>query len=110
MTVFVAVLLIAAWVGVIGAFGWYALNAFMPMWGDSKPVRGFMFCVAAVVTLAGGIAVGATKSGPNDNRLCLSGHQEWQSRQGAPVLVGKVIVPGGTYTSKVWVCDRWEAK
>ena len=46
--------------------------------------------------------------GQNSDRLCQRGHQEWRTTQRAPVLAGKVIVPGGSSTSKVWVCEQWE--
>jgi hypothetical protein len=57
--------------------------------------------VAAVVSASG-------MTDPNANRLCVSGHEEWVTRRRPAALVGKVFVPGGTYTRKAWFCDRWE--
>lgn len=45
---------------------------------------------------------------PNANRLCLSGHEEWVRVTRPPMLVGKMIVPGGASTEKRWFCEEWE--
>lgn len=41
-------------------------------------------------------------------RLCVKGHEEWQTTTQAPVIVGDVIIPGTTTTAKVWVCTEYE--
>jgi hypothetical protein len=38
--------------------------------------------------------------------LCVRGHEEYVQRNRGPHMVGKVMVSGGTYTSRIWVCEE----
>lgn len=105
LAVILAVVLMIVWLICLIALGIFAVETWISRgWKRGLPVAAAGILLFAVpVGLAGGV------NDPNANRLCLSGHQEWRSSYRAPILAGKVIVPGGTSTSKVWVCERWEA-
>lgn len=42
--------------------------------------------------------------------LCLRGHEEYVNYTRPPMLVGKVLMPGGPATSRVWVCEQREVE
>lgn len=72
-------------------------------------------CSASVATLLIGIALpiawyAGSYHDPHANVLCLRGHESWIRVDRPPVLVGKVIVPGGTDTEKRWICEEWERR
>lgn len=98
--VLVGVLWLAMAVGA-GVLAWQLYKE-----GD-RPFGLFIGLIAALMLVVpGAIYYGDTD--PYASVLCLHGHQEWVTTS-APVLVGKAMVPT-TSTSKVWVCDQWEAR
>jgi hypothetical protein len=106
MQIFFMALAVLVGLAVLAVLLWFGME-----WLMDGELFGWVFIAGAAVLLAGGIAfIASGDSDPYANRLCLRGHQEWRTEQGAPILVGKVIVPGTPHTRKVWVCDQWEAR
>lgn len=104
-TAFVAVISISLWLGVLV---WLFVMA-----GERGMNHGWKYAVVpgvpALILLAAGLSIltAAYSGDQNASRLCLRGHEEWRGGYRSPVLVGKMIVPGGSYTTKTWVCEEW---
>jgi len=102
-----AVMLMVVWVIGVIWLGVSALNAGSD-WGFRACLR---YAIPALFVFAVpiGIVMSLSES-EHSNDLCLAGHQEWTRTTQPGTFAGKVYVPGGTSTQKVWVCDKWEAR
>jgi hypothetical protein len=102
--VFGGLMLGCVWVGVVTALAVRATD-------NGNWLLGALAAAALCLPIA--IFIGMdidSRRDPHAYDLCLSGYQVWQSRYRPAALVGKIIMPGGTMTSKVWVCTQWESK
>lgn len=93
---------------------WSAIVVTIAMYGgddlmEGRRARGIavLLCASVVFAVPMGYLL-ADSSDPNAGLLCRHGHEVWVHRDRPMVLVGKIIVPGGAYTVKTWVCDEWE--
>jgi hypothetical protein len=104
MFVFFAVIAGCLWLVAVGALCIATFDAF-----EYHGIgRGVTFAAFGLVLFAVPFGVASAMGDGRGDRLCLRGHQEWRESWRGPVVVGKVIVPGGRSTSKSWVCDQWE--
>jgi hypothetical protein len=102
------IVVLCAWIALLIYLGMRALDR---TFDNTRAAIGWG--LVAVLVLAVPVAAAVVVTGANDpnaNRLCLRGYQQWHTTRRPPMLAGKVIVPGGTRTSKVWVCEQWEAR
>lgn len=84
-----------------------ALDAFF----EGERLRSVMLGGVAIVMFAALLALGVgSQNDPHANTLCLHGHEVWEGEYTAPILVGKVIVPGSRYEAKRWQCEQWESR
>lgn len=104
MATALVILLVCLWIIAIGWLGIVGIELLMDGDGLDK-LRGLAPCAAALLLFAVPVGLVMELGGPNDNRLCRQGHQEWV-KESSFVLVGKVIVPT-TSTRKAWICDVW---
>jgi hypothetical protein len=101
LVVFVGVIVACLWVLAIVNIGMKSLEA------DTFR-SGFAWCGLALALFAAPFAVAAevVNSGEPSLPLCARGHEEYVRYRRPPMLVGKVLVPGGHATSRVWVCEE----
>lgn len=107
MSVFLLVIACCLWFVAMGALCFAAMEALM----DGRHLRSCIFGTCGIVVLAASVAiVSGFTDGTESTTLCLRGHQAWSRTEHPTVFVGKVPIPAHTSTSKVWVCDEWEAE
>lgn len=108
MSVFLLVVFMCLWLIALVALAIRAMDA----WDVHGPRRGSIYAMStiALFALPFGVAASWAGSDPYARTLCLRGHQEWQRTTRSTMIVGKTIMPGGSSTHKVWVCDQWEAR
>lgn len=104
MSLFFITILLILWL--VGAT--VLMISSITVWTDGNWPGGLGLAILAILLFAAPTLFIPSTTDPNANRLCLSGSQKWVTTYRPATMVGKIWIPGGPETHKVWVCSQWE--
>ena len=104
MEVFIILIVMILWFCAVMGLGLLTVV----VWEDSA-AAGLLIGAVAIVLFAAPVAyvITSLESDEHADVLCLRGHETWQTSENPSYVVGNVVVPGGSSTTKRWVCEEW---